>query len=94
MSDVRYVRAKVLGPDPIRDVFTRESVPVGEQVTLLVREPGTQRPPACPRHPRKGWPDAKQRCYCYGTLIEALLAQNAIGDVVDFDPDAKPKGKA
>lgn len=94
MSDVRYVRAKVTGLDPVRDVFTRESVEPGGTVTLLVRPLGTQKPPPCPRHPRKGANDPAQRCYCYGTILEALLEQKAIGDVVDFDPDAKPvKGK-
>ena len=93
MSEVRYVRAKVTGLDPVRDVLTRQSLPPGGTVVLLVREPGTQRPPACPRHPRKGFQNPRERCLCHGTIIEALLEQGAIGDVEPHDPDAKPKGK-
>lgn len=91
--EIKYVRAKVTGLDPVRDVLTRESVPTGGVVTLLVREPGTKKPPRCPRHPGKGVNNVGQRCYCYGTILEPLLAQNAIGDVRPYDPDAKPKGK-
>lgn len=93
--ETKYVRATVTGIGPIRDALTRESVPTGGTVVLLVREPGTQKPPPCPRHPRKGIHDPNKRCLCHGTLLQPLLEQGAIGDVEPYDPDAKPaRGKA
>lgn len=91
MYQPRYVRATVTGEVPIRDVLTRESVPPGQTVTLLVREPGTQKLPPCPRHPKRRPQDNTQPCYCGGTVIEFLLEQGAISDVKPFDPNAKPE---
>lgn len=98
MYEPRYVRATVTGEAPIRDVLTRESVETGGQVVLLVRDIGTPKPPPCPRHPKKGFPTGVQPCYCGGTVIEFLIQAGAIGDVQDFDPNARApkadKGKA
>lgn len=88
MSQPTYVRAKVTGPAPIRDVLTRESVDEGGFVVLLVREPGPDLP-RCPRHPKKGVRNAEAACLCHGTLIDTLVEQGAIGDVKPYDP-AKP----
>lgn len=89
----QYVRARVSGAAPIRDVLTRESVKPGGEVTLLVRVPGEELP-RCPRHPRKGINDPSKRCLCSGTVIEWAVEQGAISDVQPFDPDARPAKKA
>ena len=85
----RYVRARVTSARPIRDVHTRESVGEGGIVTLRVREPGTQKLPPCPRHPKKGVRLAELECTCGSTLLEPLLATGAIELVTD-EPAAEP----
>ena len=87
-----YVRATVSGPVPIRDALTRESVPPGGEVVLLVRKPG-QSLPRCPRHPKRGVNHAKQRCLCGGTVIEWVVEQGLIADVKPYSPDVKPVEK-
>lgn len=39
-----HVRAKVTGAMPVRDSFSKESVPQGGEVRLLERKPGDQNP--------------------------------------------------
>lgn len=39
-----HVRAKVVGAMPVRDSFSKESVPTGGTVRLLERRPGDQNP--------------------------------------------------
>lgn len=39
-----HVRAKVVGAMPVRDAFSKESIPTGGVVRLLKREPGDQNP--------------------------------------------------
>lgn len=93
-----YVRATVTGEAPIRDSLTRESVEPGGQVVLLVREPGTEQAPPCPRHPKKragkvsSFTDDSQPCYCGGIVVEFLVQQGAIGDVevIDLEALAEP----
>lgn len=84
-----YVRARVTGARPIRDAVTRESVGEGGIVTLRVREPGAQKLPPCPRHPKRGVRLAELECTCGSTLLEPLLASGAI----ELLPD-EPAGKA
>ena len=67
-----YVKAKVTGDVSIRDAKTRESVPPGGEVTLLVRVPGAPLE-SCPRHPKRAPQDPKQDCYCHSTLIDPLV---------------------
>lgn len=40
-----HVRAKVVGAMPVRDSFSKESIPQGGVVRLLERKPGDQNPP-------------------------------------------------
>jgi hypothetical protein len=39
-----HVRAKVVGAMPVRDSFSKESIPTGGVVRLLERKPGDQNP--------------------------------------------------
>jgi hypothetical protein len=96
MYEPRYVRATVTGEVPIRDSLTRESVEPGGTVVLLVREPGTEKAPPCPRHPKKraGFSNPAEPCYCGGIVIEFLVEQGAIGDVQPHDPAAKAAAPA
>lgn len=89
----QYVRAKVAGQAPMRDVLTRESVEPGGEVTLLVRVPGESLP-RCPRHPKVGVNNVKERCLCYGTIIEDAVAQGFIADVKPYDPGKTVEKKA
>lgn len=82
-----YVRATVSGEAPMRDVLTRESVPPGGEVTLLVRRPG-QPLYRCPRHPRRGVREQGERCLCHATVIEFAVEQGFVTGVRPFDPDA------
>lgn len=82
-----YVRATVAGDAPMRDVLTRESVPPGGEVTLLVRRPG-QPLYRCPRHPKKGTHNQAERCLCHATVLEFAQEQGFVTDVRPFDPDA------
>lgn len=94
----RYVRARVTGARPIRDVHTRESVGEGGIVTLRVRPPGADAKslPRCPRHPKKGTRHAELECTCGSTLLEPLLATGAIELVADEPVEpakSEPKAK-
>jgi hypothetical protein len=40
-----HVRAKVVGAMPVRDSFSKESIPPGGVVRLVARRPGDQNPP-------------------------------------------------
>lgn len=84
-----YVRARVVGPMPVRDSVTRESVGTGGIVQLLVRDPDTTKLPTCPRHPKKGVRRSEQTCICGAVLIDPLVESGAI----ELLPDAPAKAE-